>query len=250
MLDRREVLKFTAKSIALGVAGGFILKQVASAKSTTLLRPPGAKQESDFLASCIRCGLCVVNCPFDTLKLADVKDGIAVGTPFFEPRKTPCYMCPSLPCVAACPTSALDTSLVSTNDKLDASKSRIGVAVVDMKHCVAYWGIQCDACYRACPYIDKALYLEYKRNDRTQKHAFLLPVVDSDICTGCGLCERVCITQDPAIVVMPRDKVVGKVGNNYVKGWDSKDENRLNDTNTDIKLDSKKAIDYLNDEEF
>jgi hypothetical protein len=155
-------------------------------------------------------------------------------------------MCEHIPCVPACPTGALDANLVSTAGKLDINKAKMGVAVVDMKNCVAYWGIQCDACYRSCPLIDKALYLEYRRNERTQKHAFLLPVVDSDICTGCGVCERACITEKAAITVLNREVVLGKVGDNYVKGWVKEDERRVDDANSKIKLDIKKATDYLN----
>ena len=155
-------------------------------------------------------------------------------------------MCEHIPCVPACPTGALDANLVSTAGKFDINKAKMGVAVVDMKNCVAYWGIQCDACYRSCPLIDKALYLEYRRNERTQKHAFLLPVVDSDICTGCGVCERACITEKAAITVLNREVVLGKVGDNYVKGWIKEDERRVDDANSKIKLDIKKATDYLN----
>ena len=35
----------------------------------------------------------------------------------------------------------------------------MGVAVIDDKNCIAFWGIQCDACYRACPLLDQAIYL-------------------------------------------------------------------------------------------
>ena len=155
-------------------------------------------------------------------------------------------MCEHIPCVPACPTGVLDANLVSTAGKLDINKAKMGVAVVDMKNCVAYWGIQCDACYRSCPLRDKALYLEYRRNERTQKHAFLLPVVDSDICTGCGVCERACITEKAAITVLNREVVLGKVGDNYVKGWVKEDERRVDDADSKIKLDIKKATDYLN----
>lgn len=44
----------------------------------------------------------------------------------------------------------------------------------------------------------------YKKNERQVEHAFLKPVVDSDICTGCGLCEKACITEKPAIFVLPK----------------------------------------------
>lgn len=250
MKDRREAIKFGFKVIALAAAGGFVWSEAAKAKTSLLLRPPGAKEEKEFLASCIRCGLCVEACPFDTLHLAKIGDGISLGTPFFVPRQIPCYMCSDIPCVPACPTNALNTKLVTTDGRLDIKKAKMGVAVVDMKNCVAYWGIQCDACYRACPLIDKALMLEYRRNERTSKHAFLLPIVDTDVCTGCGICERVCITEKPAIFVLPTHLALGAVGNNYVKGWVKEDERRVDDASTDIKLDKNKVTDYLNSGEF
>jgi len=36
------------------------------------LRPPGALDEKDFLASCIKCGQCVQLCPVQAIKLADL----------------------------------------------------------------------------------------------------------------------------------------------------------------------------------
>ena len=74
----------------------------------------------------------------------------------------------------------------------------------------------------------------------------MLPIVDSDVCTGCGVCERACITQKPAIVVLNREVALGAVGDNYVKGWVKEDERRVDEADSTIKLDSKKANDYLN----
>jgi ferredoxin-type protein NapG len=72
------------------------------------LRPPGALAEDDFLASCIKCGQCVQVCPVDAIHLADIQDGVGVGTPFIDPRKQACdFSCDGLQCVLACPTGAL-----------------------------------------------------------------------------------------------------------------------------------------------
>ncbi|MGB2551916.1 ferredoxin-type protein NapG [Campylobacter sp. RM15925] len=251
MKDRREVLKFGLKAISLVIAGGFTWSTQTNLKAQTLiLRPPGARDEKGFMASCIRCGLCVEACPFDTLSLAKLGDNISFGTPYFTPREVPCYMCTDIPCTVACPTDALDVKLVSTDDKLDINKSRMGIAVLDPYSCIAFAGIQCDACYRACPLIDKALVLEYKRNERTEKHAFLLPVVDANYCTGCGKCENACVTKKAAIFVLPREIGLGEVNDNYVKGWIEGDDTRLKDIDTKIKLDQNKVKDYLNSGEI
>lgn len=218
---RRAFLLLTAQSVGLATMGGLVWSAYLNeAKASPLvIRPPGALKESEFLKACIKCGQCVVACPYDTLKLATAGDHVAIGTPYFTPRDVPCYMCTDIPCVPVCPTGALDEPSVSDENGLQINNARMGLAVVDMESCVAFWGIQCDACYRACPLMGKALYLVHQRNDRTGKHALLLPEVSSDYCTGCGLCERACITKKPAIFVRPYEVVQGEVGDHYIKGW-------------------------------
>lgn len=254
--ERRKVILGSLQGIGIALMSSLAWSAFVSenAKASLLLRPPGARSEAEFLKSCIRCGLCVNACPFDTLKLATAGSGLPLGTPYFTPREIPCYMCEDIPCVPICPTGALDRAKVSVEGELEIKKAQMGVAVVDSYHCIAFWGIQCDACYRACPLIDEAISLEYKRNDRTGKHSYLLPVVNIDSCTGCGLCERACVTEKAAIYVLPREVALGKVGSNYIKGWDKSDEARLGEVQgadtTQTKLNERSARDYLNSEEF
>ncbi|PAF46201.1 ferredoxin-type protein NapG [Helicobacter sp. 12S02634-8] len=249
--NRRKHLIKILQAMGMVAVGGLVwgaYVQKASASPLWLL-PPGAKPKDQFLKNCIRCGLCVEACPYYTLKLASPLDSAPLGMPYFLPRKTPCYMCKDIPCVEACPTDVLDKQALSTNGQLDINKSRMGVAIVDTKNCIAYAGIQCDACYRACPLMDKALYLEYKRNERTGKHSFLLPMVDNDICTGCGKCEHVCVTEVASITILPRDVVLGKMGTNYIKGWEVQDEERLQGVSSKLKKPSERSpTDYLNSE--
>ena len=54
------------------------------------LRPPGALDEKDFLSSCIKCGQCVQVCPVQAIKLADLIDGMGVGTPYIDARQQAC----------------------------------------------------------------------------------------------------------------------------------------------------------------
>lgn len=237
------------KCCFLGVGGAFIGLNKSHSQSI-FLRPPAALDEKEFMQKCIKCGLCVVGCPYETLSLAGIFEIAPNGTPCFVARKTPCYLCEDFPCVKACPSGALDENSLKTEGKFDIKKAKMGVAIVDDKNCVAYWGIQCDACYRACPLIDEAIFLDYKRNDRSGKHAFLLPIVDSEICVGCGKCERACITEIAAIRVMPLNLVSGKVGQNYVKGWEQSGDKKLKDADTNINLNDKKVFDYLNDGEL
>jgi ferredoxin-type protein NapG len=250
--ERRKFILGTARAAGLVALGGLVWSAYVDEVTANklILRPPGAIKEEDFLATCIKCGMCVEACPFDTLVLAKPGSNKPLGTPYFEPRKIPCYMCTDIPCVPVCPTGALDEKSVTTNGVLDINKSEMGVAIIDIKNCIAFWGIQCDACYRACPLLDEAIKLIYEQNERTGKHAFLKPIVDSDICTGCGLCERACVTKDPAIIVLPREVALGTVGDFYVKGWDKKDEKRLENAESKITTtdrSKRSAIDSLND---
>ncbi|MDO8281535.1 MAG: ferredoxin-type protein NapG [Thermodesulfovibrionia bacterium] len=261
MPERRDFLLKTIKSLGLATAGGLVWSGfIEEGKAAPLiLRPPGAAPEKAFLASCIKCGMCVEACPYDALALAEPGDNKPVGTPYFIPRSTPCRMCKDIPCVPACPTGSLDQALVSDKDengemKFNIDLAKMGLAVIDRETCIAYSGIQCDACYRACPLIDKAITVEYTRNVRTGKHAMLAPVVHSKACTGCGMCEKVCVTKKASIFVLPIEIAMGESSERYVKGWDERDEDRLKDISdkvtTETPRSGKSPVDYLNEEEF
>jgi len=258
MPERRKFLFDSIKSLGLAAAGGFAWAGfVEEGKSAPLiLRPPGAVTEKEFLASCIKCGMCVEACPYDALALAKPGDDKPIGTPYFIPRTAPCRMCKDIPCVPVCPTGALDKSLVSEKDeggemRLNINMAKMGLAVIDRETCIAYAGIQCDACYRNCPLIDKAITVDYTRNERTGKHAILAPVVHGSACTGCGLCEKACVTQKASIFILPREIAMGESSSRYVKGWDPRDEVRLKDVTEDVTTrtprSSKKPEDYLNE---
>ena len=183
----------------------------------TAIRPPGALAEKDFLSACVRCGLCVRDCPYDTLKLAELGDTVTSGTPYFIARDIPCEMCDDIPCVLACPTGALDKSLTNIDD------ARMGLAaLVDQENGLNFLGLRCDVCYRVCPLINKAISLEPQHNLRTEKHTLFIPVVHSDACTGCGKCERACVLPVAAIKVLPQRLAQGAPGPHYRLGWEEK----------------------------
>jgi ferredoxin-type protein NapG len=269
--SRRGFLS-TTRNLGLAILGGLTWSAyVDEAKANKLLlRPPGALKEKDFLKTCIKCGLCVEACRnrdgniiYDdkgkrigtrepTLKLAKPGDNKPLGTPYFNSRKVPCFMCDDIPCAEVCPSGALDIkSLINKKSKKpDITKARMGLAVVHKESCIAYWGLQCDACYRACPLMGKALTIDMQMNKRTGKHAFLLPVVHSDYCTGCGLCEHACVVEKAAIFVLPLEYAKGEVGTHYVKGWDSGDQQRVKkakEIHTIDERSKRKAVDKLND---
>jgi len=202
----------------LGLGLGFYARH-ATALPPAAIRPPGALAEADFSGACIRCGLCVRDCPYNILHLATPEEPMATGTPYFVARQLPCEMCEDIPCVRACPTGALDHKLT------DIGKARMGLAVlVDHETCLNFLGLRCDICYRVCPLIDKAITLDAQSNARTGKHTLFIPVVHSDACTGCGKCEKACPTEVASIKVMPLYMAKGQLGAHYRLGWVEKEK--------------------------
>ena len=220
-LNRRQLLQgsATAATAALIAGGAAVVARSAQARPAQALRPPGAIDEDRFLGACVRCGLCVRDCPPQNLKLSDWGRGlardVAIGTPYFVAREIPCEMCEALPCVKACPTGALDPRLT------DIAKARMGVAVLaDEENCLNFLGLRCDVCYRVCPVIDQAITLEKFSNPRSDRHAMFLPTVHAEHCTGCGKCEKSCVLEQAAIKVMPATLARGELGHHYRKGWE------------------------------
>ena len=217
----RRLFLFDSAKMACGVGmlglGLGLYANKSAALPATALRPPGALAEASFLGACIRCGLCVRDCPYHTLDLAKPEAPVASGTPYFSARSIPCEMCEDIPCVKACPTGALDHGLT------DINKAKMGVAVlIDHQSCLNFLGLRCDVCYRVCPVIDKAITLDMVPNLRTGRHAMFLPTVHSDACTGCGKCEKSCVLEEAAIRVLPPKLAKGKLGEHYRIGWDEK----------------------------
>ncbi|WP_025504921.1 ferredoxin-type protein NapG [Vibrio parahaemolyticus] len=217
--SRRRFLRDTVRTAAgVGAAACVLglqsLQSQARETKGVPIRPPGALPEGDFESACIRCGLCVQACPYDTLKLATLLSPVATGSPYFTARDIPCEMCEDIPCVVACPSGALDPKLTDIDD------ARMGTAVlIDHETCLNWQGLRCDVCYRVCPLIDEAITLEMVHNDRTGYHAKLIPTVNSEVCTGCGKCEQACVLDVAAIKVVPTDLAKGKVGSHYNFGW-------------------------------
>lgn len=195
-LSRRKAI---ASVVALGAGGALLATRMQGERRAPLptdrIRPPGALPEPAFLDACVRCGLCVQACPYDTLHLADLATPVPAGTPCFVARATPCEMCEDIPCTAACPTGALRPSLH------DIRQAHMGTAGLSTpQRCLSYIGAAyCDSCFRACPVKGQAIRMQH---GRTAAGGQFQPVVDAAHCTGCGLCEKACVLEDTAAITV------------------------------------------------
>ncbi|WP_461545547.1 4Fe-4S dicluster domain-containing protein [Senegalimassilia anaerobia] len=184
-------------SVIAGASAAIVAFQAvayASRGESSLLRPPGAQGESDFMARCIKCGKCIDACPYQAPKPAGNEAGMAVGTPRIDARDQACRLCEDFPCVDVCPTGAL-------RDVSARSDVRMGVAVIDEEGCIAFQGMRCEVCYRACPLIDQAIVIDYRMREGDAIHTLFAPVIDEDACVGCGLCVERCVISEPTVPI-------------------------------------------------
>ena len=243
-INRRSLLQgaATATTAALVAGGAAVVARPSLARPAQAIRPPGALPKREFLGACVRCGLCVRDCPPQNLKLSTWGSGlaadVAIGTPYFEARDIPCEMCEDIPCVKACPTGALDHALT------DITKARMGTAVlIDQENCLNFLGLRCDVCYRVCPVIDEAITLEKQSNPRSDRHAMLIPTVHAEHCTGCGMCEKSCVLEEAAIKVLPTKIARGEIGHHYRKNLTQRsDVGNVGETRSGEKVEATPGL--------
>jgi ferredoxin-type protein NapG len=84
----------------LGAALSGFLPLIYSQKKAPA--PARRARRKGFPRSCIKCGQCVQVCPVQAIKLADLIDGMGVGTPYIDARSRPAIF-PATPCSAFWP---------------------------------------------------------------------------------------------------------------------------------------------------
>jgi ferredoxin len=226
-VSRRDIVRGTAAAIGLAVVGGLshrLLREGIAVYPRTarpyeklpgLLRPPGALSERDFLAACIRCYRCQDACEPGAIQFFTESDGELFHTPYVDPAKAGCTLCNK--CGPACPTGALqafddfaqvDMGSVELRENLCLSykakairqEQELFVQLGRDPMEVAAEGERrgpCGECFMFCPLRNRAITLAPGQ--------FLAPLVFTEHCVGCGMCEEICRTVmrgEPAIRVV------------------------------------------------
>ena len=233
-ISRRQALRTVATGIGLGLAGTLVhfltrtrLYRYPAVKRpyeklVGLLRPPGALDEGKFLGACIRCYRCQDACTPGAIQFYTEKDGPLAHTPYVDPALKACTLC--MKCGPACPTAAL----LPLEDKAEV---RMGSVELCEALCLSYKAKRirreqgllmdlgreatesdallerrgpCGECFMFCPLRTRAIKLE--------PGAFLAPLIFTEHCVGCGMCEEICRTVvrgEPAIRVIRTRRPAG-----------------------------------------
>ncbi len=143
------------------------------------------------VTQCIRCSECIRTCPTNALQISAWESGLeGFGTPVLIPRMGYCdFSCNA--CGQVCPTGAIPP--------LDLEEKRlrvIGRAYIDENRCIPFADdTNCFVCEEMCPLPQKAITLQEKGSGAGRGHGsggIQVPVVDRELCTGCGICEYQC----------------------------------------------------------
>ncbi|MDD5306909.1 MAG: 4Fe-4S binding protein [Deltaproteobacteria bacterium] len=203
-LGRRAVLAGAAAGVALVPAmRAGALGSGLGRPDPACIRPPGSRDEDEFLSRCIRCGQCMKICPRNALHPALDEAGVeGLWTPVLVPRIGYCEPTCTL-CTQVCPTGAIRT--ITENEKLGrsgASMVRIGTAFIDQGRCLPWaMGTPCMVCEEFCPTSPKAVWTREEEVDvRDLKVKVRRPYVDPAACNGCGACEFACPVYDRAAI--------------------------------------------------
>ncbi len=150
-------------------------------RGETLLRPPGASDESIFLKRCVRCGECMKVCPVRALQPVRSENGLAgIGSPHFRMRDAGCHPeCNG--CGLVCPTRAIPPLPLRRKNR-----ACIGLVKVDHETCLLSSGRMCNICRNVCVQTGHVA-IRLKPSE-----GFLRVEVNKDRCVGCGWCEFAC----------------------------------------------------------
>lgn len=170
--DRRQ---FVA-GLGIGIPAALILPKLGKKSGKPAVLPPGATEE--FADTCTRCYACVNACPSGIIRVK--RDGNL--NELFMPElcfdngtcEESCNRCSQV-----CPTGAI--RMLSHDEKW---RTQIGQARVRKGRCLAWADNEyCMVCDEYCP---------YNAIETVWRGDIACPVVNPDLCRGCGACEYAC----------------------------------------------------------
>ncbi len=192
----------TLAASAGGVAGVLLFRGSPQTHgrvyNPALIRPPGSRDEREFLKRCLQCGACMKACPTNGLQPTLFEAGLeGLWTPRLVPHVGCCeYECNL--CGQVCPTEAIEPLTMK-----EKKETKIGLASFDTTRCLPWaYDRECLICEEHCPVSPKAIYfreVEVTKRDGTVV-TLKRPYVDPDKCIGCGVCENKCVFKDRAAV--------------------------------------------------
>jgi ferredoxin len=131
----------------------------------SVIRPPGALAEPDFLARCLKCGQCMRICPTNIIHPAGLESGLeGLWSPILNFRigTSGCQL-NCIACSHICPTAAIRPitleEKLGRKDYAQAGPIRLGTAFVDRGRCLP-WAMDrpCIVCQENCPVSPKAIF--------------------------------------------------------------------------------------------
>ncbi len=155
--------------------------------------PPGSLNLKHFTENCTSCHLCITQCPTKVLKPAIFEYGFSnFMKPYLNFKYGACdYNCNI--CTQICPAKAILPVTLSEKQRIS-----IGLAYINKKLCIPYVnGTACAACDEMCPTGATSMI--------KLKNGLPAPVINEDLCIGCGACQKACpVTPVKAINVTAR----------------------------------------------
>ncbi|MBA4393076.1 MAG: 4Fe-4S ferredoxin [Desulfobacca sp.] len=188
------------------LSSGFILPAFLNVRAEnkipdpTVIRPPGALKEKEFLDRCVRCGECMKVCLNNALQPCWLETGVeGIFSPRLIPRLGYCEFNCTL-CGQVCPSGAIQQLPLA-----EKQKTVIGLAYFDKNRCLPFAkGTPCIVCEEHCPTPEKAIKFRETSvfNPEGKRVTMKQPYVIDQLCIGCGICENKCPLEGKAGVLV------------------------------------------------
>lgn len=185
----KRICERGSKEIAKEKESEFVLKKPVGQSRRSggfVHRPPHAVPEPEFMVGCTKCDACLQACPPHAIFRTPESEGILAGLPIIDASAQPCLMCDDMPCVPVCEAGVL---------RMDAPVA-MGIAKIDSLTCLAFQGTVCTICVEHCP-VEGAITMEAGR-----------PIINSESCTGCGVCLYVCPAPSPTGCAIELESII------------------------------------------